>query len=366
MQVYGLKSLSSLMVSPSGVAGRRWVTYDSECGGLTELKVVHSLNPENSMSYSMAPSKGGHLVIGLSGYFQHIFQKEENAMKTQSMRRILFPCLSAAVLFLAPGLASKPGQPTNGPVFSLQAPPFVGIVNAEEGSVASIIEDEAGIAAYFQASFGINLNDVRDIYRTIELETADYIIGSVPLPNYYDETEDVHVYVHRDGWILAYYLAGDPVGKIYDWIMYRTTGNITTKLENTLAVVAAEAGVPFPGVTYYHFRYPNATHLMLIAEQAYAFSGSNCGYSQYWAADSFSVKLPGTFAYYERSWSLGSTNYAEYVLNGARIYYHGSGLWSSRGTLTTAQLLPDQFHYIAVKACYGYAYGGLALIYREL
>ena len=284
-------------------------------------------------------------------------------MRIQSIRRILFPCLLAAVLFLAPGLASKPGQPTNGHIFSLQAPSFVGVARAEEGSVASIIEDEAGIAAWFQAPIGINLNDVRDIYRTIELETADYIIGSVPVSGY-SEWDDVHVYVHRDGWILAYYLAGDPVGKVFDWRMYHNTGrqNIRTKLENTLAVVAGEAAVPFPGATYYHFRYPNATHLILIVEWVYN------------ATDSFQVKLPGTFAYYERSWSLGTGDEGWYTLDGVTIRSHDCcGGWkTSQGTLTAVQLFPDQFHTIQVDGReYGggepaYTYGGLALLYRVL
>ena len=286
-------------------------------------------------------------------------------MKTQSMRRILFPCLLAAVLFLAPGLASKPGQPTNGHVFSLQAPSFVGIANAEEDSVDSIIEDEAGIAAYFQSAIGINLNDVRDIFRTIEVETADYIIGSVPVPNH-DETHDVHVYVHVDGWVLAYYMAGDPAAKILDWRVYHDTGRsgITTKLENTLAVVAGEAGVPFPGATYYHFRYPNATRLILIVEWVYE------------GTDVFQVKLPGSFAYCERSWALGtvgssSSMSGSYKVDGVQIQRHDShsGWWMSYGTLTVSQMLPDQYHTIELWAedwyssHYGYGYAGLTLVY---
>ncbi len=283
-------------------------------------------------------------------------------MNTKSIRRSLLVAVVAVVLLAAFGLVNEPGTQANANnVFSLQSPSFVGVARAETGSVASLIEDEAGMSAYFQASTSINLADVRDVFRTIEVETADYIIGSVPVANY-GETEDVHVYVHTDGWILAYYLAADPVGKIFDWRMYHDTGrtNITTKLENTLAVVASEAGVPFSSGTYYDFRYPNATHLMLIVEWVYS------------GTDSCEVKLPGSFAYYERSWSLGSTtthNYgvAQYRLDGVTIQDHGHYWQTSQGTLTAVQLLPDQFHTIEI---YGsssdptYAYGGLALVYR--
>lgn len=277
-------------------------------------------------------------------------------MKTRSMRKPLLAGVVAVVLLLTFGLVNEPTVPANGNnVFSLQPPPFIGIARAETASGASSIEDEAGISAYFLASTAINLADVRDVFRTIETETADYIIGSVPVANY-PESEDVHVYVHRDGWILAYYLAADLVGKIFDWRVYHDTGrtNITTKLENTLAVVASEVGAPFSGATYYDFRYPNATKLMLIVEWVYD------------GTDSCEVNLPGSFAYYERSWSLGSEagNESRYKLDGVTIY-SGSGGWYTReGTLTAAQLLPDQFHTIEIYNSYRHSYGGLALVYR--
>jgi len=272
------------------------------------------------------------------------------------MRRFLLVVVVIAVLLVVFGL-SRPATPANADnVFSLQSPPFVGIARAEAGSIASIIEDEAGMSAWFQASTSINLNDVRDAFRTIETETADYIIGSVPVANY-PETEDVHVYVHKDGWILAYYLAADPVGKIFDWRVYHDGGrtSISTKLENTIALLASEAGLVFSSATYYDFRYPNATHLMLIVEWAY-----------YWGTDSCEVSLPGSFAYYERSWSLTGSheNTVSYSLDGVIIESRGGNWYTSQGTLTPTQLPSDQFHTIEVFVQTDYAYGGLALVYR--
>ena len=279
-------------------------------------------------------------------------------MNTKNIRRLLLVAGAVAVLLVAFSLASKPGSPAHADnVFSLQSPPFVGIASAQEVSGASIIEDEAGISAWFQASTSINLDDVRDVFRTIETETANYIIGSVPVTNY-PESEDVHVYVHKDGWILAYYLAEDPVGKIFDWRMYHDTSrtNISTKLENTIAVVASAAGVPFSNATHYDFRYPNATHLMLIIEWVYG------------GTDSCEVKLPGSFAYYERSWSLGSNSHtaagARYRLDGVTVEDYVRDWHTSQGFLTAAQLSADQFHTIEIHVPSDYAYGGLALVYR--
>jgi hypothetical protein len=87
----------------------------------------------------------------------------------------------------------------------------------------------------------------------------------------------------------------------------------------------------------------------------------------YGTGDSLQVKLPESFAYYERSWSLGSTSYpAYYILDGATIQIHSGGGWQiSQGNLTANQLLPgNQFHTIYVSVASGSVYGGLALVYK--
>jgi hypothetical protein len=281
-------------------------------------------------------------------------------MDTKGIRRLLLAGVVVAVLLLAFGLVGRPGTPAKGNnVFALQAPSFAGVALANTDSVTSTIENEAGISAYFQAPTSINLSSVRSVFRTIEAETADYIIGSVAVPNYGEEW-DVHCYVHKDGWVLVYYPAGDPVGKIFDWIAYHNTGrtNIRTKFESTLTRIADAIEIPFTGATYYHFQRPDATHLMLIVEWV------DGGY--YGTGDSFQIKLPESFVYYERSWSLGSTSYpAHYVLDGALIQIHSGGGWQlSQGQLTANQLLPGQFHTIYVDVASGSVYGGLALIYK--
>jgi hypothetical protein len=280
-------------------------------------------------------------------------------MRTPGNRKgrssLMLTIVLALVLSLLSG--ASPAARESGPVYALEAPPVVTRSDAAQVGLASIAS-EAGISAWFQAPSSITLADVRDAYRTIEAETADYIIGSVPVADY-PESEDVHVYVHTDGWILAYYLAADPVGKIYDWRVYHNTGrvNISTKLENTIAVVTGEAGVSFTGATHYHFAYPNATQMMLIVEWVQA------PYAET-VTDSCEVNLPGSYAYYERSWSLGAQGSSSYRLDGVLIHT-GDNWQTAQGTLTTAQLMPDQFHTVEIAAEWiNYAYGGLALIYR--
>lgn len=284
-------------------------------------------------------------------------------MDNKYIRYSLIAGLLVVILVVSFAVVKQPDeQASANTTFNLQAPQFVGVAQAEGESVASFMEDEAGISSYFKASTSITLNDVKDAFRTIEVETANYIIGSVPVTNY-PESEDVHVYVHTDGWVVAYYLAADPVGKIFDWRVYHDTGRtaITTKLENTLLLMAGEAGVTFPGGTYYDFRYPNATQLMLIAEWVYG------------TTDSFEVNIPSSFVYYERSWSLGSEYLggAVYELDGTVIYdeYGPAYDWgTTQGSFSAIELMSDQFHTISVtEAGNGvwYVYGGLALEYKE-
>ena len=261
--------------------------------------------------------------------------------------------LVAVILVITFSLVRQPHTQYDDPVtFNLQAPLFVTEARAEAGSVASFMEDEAGISCYYQASSSITLDDVSDAFRTIEVETSDYIIGSIPVSDY-PESSDAHVYVHTDGWVVAYYLAADPVGKIFDWRAYDGT-TIPIKLENTIAVVAGEAGVAYSTCTYYDFRYPNATKMMLVAEA----SGG---------IDSFEVNLPGTFGFFERSWSLGNgTDIVDLYLDGEKLAGTNSDYHTTQGTLTAAQLLPDTSHIFTVEALHDEAYGGLALVYREV
>lgn len=282
-------------------------------------------------------------------------------------RKLLTCTLLVAVLLLAAGLWRGPSQPAPDGTYALQAPAFVQTAYAEEEGGSGFPEEEAGISAYFQAPGTIDLNDVVPIYRTIEVQTDDYIIGSIAVPDYASESEDVHVYVHADGWVMAYYLADDPVGKLFDWIHYDGV-TIETKFDNVLSIVAATIGTPLPSVTYYHFNYPNATDLMLIAEAQYG-EGS----------DSFEVELPVDFTYDQRSWSLGSygsSHDATYILNGVETYLndHTNGFgfhyWiTSQGTLTSVQLPPGTLHYITATidlgpGNQGIVFAGLGLVYR--
>ncbi len=252
----------------------------------------------------------------------------------------------ALVSTLAWYFVEQPASPpAPGAAWALQRPAFV---NAQEGTtavqVAAILDQEAGIAAYYHAPSGISLSQVRSQFRTIETDAPTYLLGSVAVPNY-AENFDVHVYVDVNGWILAYYLKVDPAAKIAD---VRAQSTASTKLQTVASIVAGAAGAPFSDVTYYDFRYPNATHLLLVGENPS--SGND-----------FTINVPSSYGYFERSWSILNITCCNWSfkldgMNQPETYGADSVYY---GTIAAPQFLPDTTHTIVVDD-----YGVLALLYR--
>lgn len=244
-------------------------------------------------------------------------------------------------------------QPSNGATYALAVPSFIDVAHAAPANAATeIIEDEAGMSAYFEATTPVTIASVRPVYQTIELETSEYILGSVALAGY-PEDHAPHVYVHVDGWFLAYYSNGDPVAKIIDWNAYTASGDtiISTKLENVLAIVAGSAGVGIPGITHYDFRFPNATNMMLIAERDDG--GGN---------DYFTVNIPTSFGVAERSWSLYVGYWGFISLNGTNLYSGDNQ--HNFGSVSAAQMPPATTHTIVIGDDTDNV-GGIALVYTE-
>jgi hypothetical protein len=254
-------------------------------------------------------------------------------------------------------------------VIPLEMPSFIGVAGASEVSVmregTNFLEEEAGISAYTNVGETIDLEKAKTAFRTIEYETTEYVIGSVPLPDY-AETEDVHAYVHKDGWVVTYYLKEEPVAKIVDWEDYSTDERIKgTKLEDGISVVCNAAGVPIRDLKYYNFRYANADTLMIIADALWGSAGP----------DTFNIKLPSDFVFYERSFShYFSGCYADWshmYIDGDKISYIGSVGGTNYGLLSSTKLSLDTFHTIKIVGegnpySGGNVFGTITLTYREV
>lgn len=195
---------------------------------------------------------------------------------------------------------------------------------------STFLDEEAGITAYTNLGRVIDLSMARTGFKTIEQETADYIVGSIALPDL-PETEDVHCFVHSDGWIVTYYLAAEPASKIIGWV-YSLPGSLVTKLKVGIDEMCTTLETVAGDISYYHFHYPLANRLMMIAES-----------QQGLGTDNFNLKIPGEFTVYERSWSHRCVG----TLTGEEV--------TQCGTLTFGQLGPNMFHVIQVTSEHYYA-----------
>jgi hypothetical protein len=201
---------------------------------------------------------------------------------------------------------------------------------------ASFFEDEAGIVAYTLLDKKIDLKRAESVFKAIEKETDKYIIGSFSVSGFKGYSkEDVHLFVHTDGWVVVYYLKQDPTAKM---ISMQNLGS--TKLNMGLTEACSMIGAAVPYVQYYHFQYPDADKFIVLAKSQ---------------SQPFRIMIPISFVIYERSWSgSGSINVDNKSISGSS----DSGQLGTYGLLSTADLKPDDFHYISGSCA-------LVLIYRE-
>ena len=257
--------------------------------------------------------------------------------------------LLVAVVAFAQGNPAGPEK-----TLALQAPVFLNSVSSTSTGappeVVAMLNSEAGISAYIQTANPIVLNEARGAYRTIEAETEDYIIGSVLIPDH-PEHFDVHVYVHKDGWILAYYMNNEAISKMVD-VKAKTIS--TTKLETAISITAGFAGQAVTGLKYYDFRYPNATNILMVAENGV--DGNN-----------FTIQIPPDFGYSERSWALyhtaGYNNPSYFKIDGSNAPVDWSGSSMHYGAIPASSLLPGEPYVITIPGTSD-AYGVLVITYR--
>ncbi len=201
---------------------------------------------------------------------------------------------------------------------------------------ASFLEDEAGIVTYTLSDKKIDLKRAKSAFKSIEKETDKYVIGSFSISAYKNyPKEDIHLFVHTDGWVAAYYLKQDPTAKM---IPMQNLGS--TKLNMGLTEACSMMGVTVPYVRYYHFQYPDADKFIVLAKSQ---------------SQPFRIMIPGSFIIYERSWSgSGSINIDNKNISGIS----DSGQLGTYGLITSADLKLDDYHNISGSCA-------LVLVYRE-
>ena len=264
-----------------------------------------------------------------------------------------FAVLAILLALAAFAAGSRANTVSASPGTALTRPAFLtdhALNDATAAFIGEKLDAEAGISAWVQTALPIDLNLVRGQFRTIETETADYIIGSVPVPTYVEHF-DPHVYIHKNGWILAYYLKTDPAAKMID-LNAKTID--TDKLKTVVANLAALAGTSAENIAYYDFRYPNATHILLVTED------SNNGLD-------FNIQLPTGYSYNELSFAIYNSyrSNRNIRVDGNDIYpqYFDYDDYVGYGTLTLAQISPGTIHNVSLTGT-GVGYLVLTIIHR--
>lgn len=250
-----------------------------------------------------------------------------------------------AAIFATRGWSANTGQQYSLP---LAPPAFVSANSPAASAIADRLDTEAGISAWFQSIDPINLTNAATAFRVIETQTADYIIGSVPVTGY-PEHFDAHVYVHKDGWILAYYLRQDPVSKIID---IRAPTISSTNLRAAISTVAGASGVALGTVQYYDFRYPSATYILMVYEDDA--NGTD-----------YTIKPPQEYGYYERGFALAAHHQysSRFLLDGVNIpcsYGSTTNYGYCYGVIEASKLLQDVIHTVDTEDD-----GVLIITYRE-
>ena len=264
-------------------------------------------------------------------------------------------------------------------VISLMPPPFIGVAGAAEaaggggGAAATgtnFLEEEAGISAYVNVGQGIDLEKAKTAFKSIETANESYIIGEINLTGL-PEYVDPHAYVHKDGWIVAYYSKYAPASKIMEWEGYDGGEITTTTLEDAIHQICTAIQFPFAtikgDIEYYDFEYPNANRMMLITDMVSGYGSQS---------DSFNFEIPAECYLYEGSWS----HYASGLYYSSRIKIDGNTVNEISvgydefiiryGEFTSKQLEADVLHNVLVEHESGSPKGisGVAttLIYRTL
>jgi hypothetical protein len=226
--------------------------------------------------------------------------------------------------------------------------------------------NEAGISAYVNMGTAIDLAKARTLLSVPEDITDTYVIGTVPLTG---NTEDMwpHVYIGKDGWLMAYYPASEPMSKLFQWYGYQGGTVNTTTLRDVLISLATnlhlEVSKTETGTSYFHFQYPDATKLIIAVDTAGGVNGN----------DEFRYTIPSGVALYDATWTHhaeGVTPDSYYNRGGTASTIDGKSLYSgSVGTYTACYSVPEQYrslnvaHNVAISHSGAGGWMGFAIVF---
>jgi hypothetical protein len=270
--------------------------------------------------------------------------------------------IAAVVVVLSPiirrGTDTQPVAAGQGPlVISLAPPAFA------QTAGLKFPANEVGISAYVNVGTTVDLAKAQRFFSAIEDATDTYVIGTVPLVG---SGEDMwpHVYISKDGWLMAYYPSSEPSSKLFEWYGYQRDVVGTTTLRDALMALGSNLSLDLSkidtDIAYFHFKYPDATKL-LIAVDTVASTG-----------DEFRYTLPSGIVLYDAAWSCYSaaTFSASATLDSVSLASSSNSTLSARNTYTICRQVQEQSltrnapHYVSIACSDGWLGIAIVFLYR--
>ena len=183
-------------------------------------------------------------------------------------------------------------------------------------------EDEAGMCAYVNIGESIDLENATEAYTQILELSATHAIGTIAIGNVH-ATDNIHVYVDVDGWIVAYLTRGEQTGKIVQWSGISTSNPVVkTTFGDSISKVCDAIGVTYGDIKgdiqHYDFEYPDANGMAIFLNTR---TSDGDDYTH--------VLVPDTNTLYAANYSLVNT----YYYRSSSSHYGWSQLYVDGGRL---------------------------------
>lgn len=196
----------------------------------------------------------------------------------------------------------------------------------------NFLENEAGIAAYFSFPGTTNLksNMLHNLFRTVSIETQAYLVGFVPVDGFEDyPIRDVKVFIHNDGWVVAYLTNNTPTAGMF----YQ--GTMDTILERTLERVASAIEATSYTIYFHSFNHPDADKMMMVRLTSSS------------SPRTTDFRLPGENTFYDRSWMVSAWalfSGGRFELDGREVASVNAGI--NTQTISGQDLVTDAKHVV--------------------
>ena len=170
---------------------------------------------------------------------------------------------------------------------------FIGNAEAVEP-----FDTQAGMAAYVNVG-SLNLENATEAYTQIYNLSTSHAVGTINIGNNYG-SDNIHVYVDTNGWIVAYLTRDEELGHMIQWagVDYNNP-TLKTTFEDAISRVCSSIGVNYSviqgNIKYYDFEYPQATNVVIFMNTVLA------------GSEYTTVLIPGTYTIYSMDYSHFST-----------------------------------------------------------